>query len=173
MKKVLFIACLILSTTVNAQNYSRNSQQTNHSYYVMGRIVAIDRPITQTVQRQCNNYQDNYQRDNYQRQSSDLNAGTIVGAIVGGAIGSRVGKGSGRDVAIGIGSAAGAMIGNQNNRNHSNCSSSYEEIIVGYVYIARYENLEIRGQMRNVPQIGQPVQITIRSTFTIEDSGIN
>lgn len=187
MKTLIALALITISTSALAQNYNQQAQPITHTYTVTGRIIAIDRPIVRTVQRgqSCDqnqsDYNQNYPSQNYQ-EGSDLNAGSVVGAVLGGALGSRVGKGNGRDVAIGVGAATGAIIGNSNSRSNSNyrppqnyqqrCSPIFEEIIIGYNYVAQYENYQIRGQMRNMPQIGQPVEITVRSQLYIENRGM-
>lgn len=189
MKSLIALALLAASSTAIAQNYNQQSQPVTHTYTVSGRIIAIDRPITRTIQRgqTCDQYQQDYNQgySNQQYQeNSDLNAGSVVGAIVGGALGSRVGKGSGRDVAIGVGAATGAIMGNSNSRSNVNsnyrplqnyqqrCTPIFEEVVVGYSFIAQYEHYQIRGQMRSLPQIGQLVDITIRSTLYIENRGL-
>lgn len=185
MKSLIALALLAASSTAFAQNYNQQSQPITHTYTVSGRIIAIDRPITRQVQRgqNCDQYQQDYNQPQYQ-ENSDLNAGSVVGAIVGGALGSRVGKGSGRDVAIGVGAATGAIMGNSNSRSSVNsnyrpqqnyqqrCTPIFEEVVVGYSFIAQYEHYQIRGQMRSMPQIGQPIEITIRSTLYIENRGL-
>lgn len=184
MKSLIALALIAASSTAFAQNYNQPAQPITHTYTVSGRIIAIDRPITRTIQRgqTCDQYQQDYNQGYNQPQyqeNSDLNAGSVVGAIVGGALGSRVGKGSGRDVAIGVGAATGAIMGNSNSRSNVNsnyrqqrCTPIFEDVIIGYNYVAQYENYQIRGQMRNMPQIGQVIEITVRSTLYIENRGL-
>lgn len=170
--KYLIMLLAFVSSSVIAQ------QPITHTYMVTGRVISVDSPITQTVQRgQVCERQEQLQR--YNPQQTDLNAGSIVGAVVGGVLGAQVGKGTGRDAAIGVGAASGALIGSNRSRqpeynlqpSSPRCSSSFEEVVVGYNFTAQYEHYQIHGQMRQMPRVGMPVDITVRSTLIIENRG--
>lgn len=134
---------------------------------VQGRIIAIGNPVVQNFPtgQVCAQVPQQVQ------QGSNINTGTILGAIVGGLALNRVGGGNGKMAATAIGTAAGAMVGNDmyhqgyGGSGQSQCQTTYEQRITGYSYVAQYDHIQVQGFMRRQPQIGEEVEIIIRSVF--------
>jgi uncharacterized protein YcfJ len=157
MKFTILVASLVLSTAAVAQSNQITSR-------ILAQVTSVT-PITTSVQVQqpCVQYQN-------LSEPSSINAKSIVGTLIGGVLGSQVGQGQGRDVAIALGAATGAMIGNESNRTDSrqiqqHCPITTEQRIVGYNVVASYQGVQITGQTTRQVSVGSQVEINVVSSF--------
>jgi uncharacterized protein YcfJ len=149
-----------------------------HTQRVLGRVISIGNPVMKSVAtgRTCYpTQQPQYQQQ--QQNDSSLNEGTILGALAGGIIGNQVGGGDGKKAAVAIGAVTGAMVGNnmhqqqqqpsrnQYQPNQQQCETTFEQRIVGYSFVVEYNHLQMQGFMNRQPQIGESVQVIVRSTY--------
>jgi uncharacterized protein YcfJ len=133
---------------------------------VQGKIIAIGNPVVQNFPtgQTCT------QAPQQVQQQSNINPGTILGGIIGGLALNRVGGGNGNTIMTAIGTAGGAMVGNDmykqsNGQGQAQCQTTFEQRITGYSYVAQYDHIQVQGFMRRQPQIGEEVEIIIRSVF--------
>ena len=99
--------------------------------------------------------------------------GVLLGGIVGGAIGSTIGKGQGRRVAIGVGSALGALYGNEaaSHRRHSGTRAHYAH--PGYTHapsVVRYYHQPVPVHVQTVPVYSAPSQAA-EISITVSSNG--
>lgn len=133
----------------------------------VGKIIAVGAPITKNyvIGNTCYNQAPQI---NNQRESS-INPGTIAGAVVGAALGSRFGGGAGKDaMTIGgavLGSNIGTDVYNSSKNQQQVCQNVFETRLVGYSFIAQYQHIQVQGFMRRQPQIGEDVEIILRSVI--------
>ena len=94
--------------------------------------------------------------------------GVLLGGIVGGTIGSTIGKGQGRRVAIGVGTALGALYGNEaaSHRRHSGTRAHYAH--PGHTHapsVVKYYPQPVPVHVQPVPVYSAPSQAaTARET---------
>jgi len=135
----------------------------------VGRVISVGAPITKNyvIGNTCTHNGTVPQQQ--QQQQSTLNPGSLAGAVIGGVVGSRFGGGVGKDIlTIGgavVGSAVGSEVYNNSNRNQQVCQNVFETRVVGYSFIAQYQYIQVQGFMRRQPQIGDDVEIIIRSVI--------
>jgi uncharacterized protein YcfJ len=165
-----------------------SGQGVTQTIRAMGRVIAIGNPLYRMVPvgNSCHNPQPSYQVPpqpqsyHYQQQQqapAQINPGTVLGGLVGGSIGSLAGKGRGREIMIVGGALAGAMIGtdayNEGRREHNpgqvsgpqRCETVYENRVIGYPYVVQYNNIQMRGTSRSPVNIGDELEVIVRSTF--------
>lgn len=144
------------------------SQGASSSQRVMGRIDAAY-PITRSFPAGQVCHQPPEGR--VQPQSA-VNPGTIIGAIVGGIALNQVGGGNGKTIATALGTATGALVGNdyyqsrsEQGQRQSSCETTFEQRIVGWNYTATYNGLQVQGTMQRQPRVGEDVQLIMSSTL--------
>lgn len=149
-----------------------------HTQRVYGRVISVGNPIMKSVATGKSCYPVSSIQPQYQQQdNSSVNAGTIIGMIAGGIVGNQVGGGQGKTAATALGAATGAIVGNNMNQqqnqasrnqyqpNQQQCETTYEQRIVGYSFVVEYNQLQMQGFMNRQPQLGEQVQVIVRSTY--------
>ena len=135
----------------------------------VGRVISVGAPITKNyvIGNTCT--QNGQPPQQPPQRESALNPGSVAGAVIGGVVGSRFGGGVGKDIfTIGgavVGSAVGSEAYNNSNRNNQTCQNVFETRVVGYSFIAQYQYIQVQGFMRRQPQIGDDVEIIVRSVI--------
>jgi uncharacterized protein YcfJ len=182
MKRVLFALALAAATSVGAQqrdtyNYingladrapdGATGQGVVHTNRTTGRVVAVGAPITRPfpVGQDCSGQ---YSTPQFVQPSQGPSAGeVIVRGAIGAAIGSRFGGGRGREAMTAIGTGVGvASAYEQPQQNvQPRCVTIFEQQIIGYTFVAQYQHIQVQGLMRRQPQIGEEVEIIVRSVF--------
>lgn len=155
-----------------------------HTVRTTGRVIAIGNPLYKLVPvgNTCSNGgaqmppQNNEIHRNYPQpqQPSSINPGTVLGGLVGGSIGSLAGKGRGREIMIAGGMLAGAMIGtetyNESRADTSQhisprCEPIFENKVIGFPFVVQHGNIQLRGTSRHQLNIGDEVEVIVRSTL--------
>jgi uncharacterized protein YcfJ len=169
MKKIAVILLAVQSLNALADQAPSDATGPGVTYTqrVMGRVVGVGAPVTKQVPTGQTCYTPQVQP---QQSGSAFNIGTIIGTVAGAVVGSRIGAGTGRDVAIAAGAATGGAVGNDYYQNSasgqgSRCEATYEQHLVGYSYIAQYQDIQVQGFMNRQPRIGEEVSLIVRSTF--------
>lgn len=140
----------------------------------IGKVIAIGAPVTKNyaVGNTCQNNELPIPSQNTVSAPS-LNMGTVAGAIIGSAIASRFGGGTGKDIMMSSGAVIGAATGSDIVNNHRQsqvqqtpqCQTIFENRVVGYTFVAQYHHIQVQGFMRRQPQIGEDVEIIVRSAI--------
>lgn len=99
--------------------------------------------------------------------------GVLLGGIVGGTIGSTIGKGQGRRVAIGVGSALGALYGNEaaSHRRHPGTRAHYAR--PGHAHapsVVKYYPQPVPVHVQPVPVYSAPSQAA-EISITVSSNG--
>jgi uncharacterized protein YcfJ len=149
-----------------------------HTQHVQGRVIGVGNPIMKSFAtgKTCTPIQQQPRYQPQQQNDSSINPGTILGAIAGGIVGNQVGGGDGNKAAIAIGAVTGAMVGNNMHQQSApqryeqpqqelHCETFFEQRIVGYPFVVEYNRLQMQGVMNRQPQIGESVQVIVRSTY--------
>jgi uncharacterized protein YcfJ len=150
-----------------------------HTQRVYGRVIGVGNPIMKNFAtgKTCEPSQPRYQQPQSQQNNSSVNEGTILGAIAGGIIGNQVGGGTGKTAATAVGAVTGAMVGNNMHQQQNTpqryeqpqqdvrCETFFEQRIVGYPFVVEYNHIQMQGTMSRQPQIGESVQVIVRSTY--------
>lgn len=160
-----------------------------HTVRTTGRVIAIGNPLYKLVPvgntcsnnhgapvipQNYENYRNQPQPQPQQQHPSSINPGTVLGGLVGGSIGSLAGKGRGREIMIAGGMLAGAMIGTEaynesrnDNQQHISprCEPIFENRVVGYPFVVQHGNIQLRGTSRHQLNIGDEVEVIVRSTL--------
>lgn len=92
--------------------------------------------------------------------------GMLLGGIVGGSVGSAIGKGSGRKIAIGVGSVLGALYGGEVATHHGPSRRTDHHVRPQYSQAP----LVVRYSHQPVPIHVQPAQIHVASPSAMETS---
>lgn len=174
MKTTLVILALLASTAVSAQEEVRPVGATGpgvqYTERVVGQVIAVGSPLYRHVPV---GYVCPEGTPQPQKPHSSVNGGTLIGAIIGGVVGSQIGDGRGQTAATIGGTMAGAYIGDKaNQRIHaqpnvqpSQCTTTFEQRIVGWTYTANYSGIQVQGVMSRQPQVGENVTIIVTSKF--------
>jgi uncharacterized protein YcfJ len=176
MMKVLaiFISIVLFAPLTFSQDYFPDrppSGATGKGRYitqeVIGRIISnngpvIRREITGQDCKQVPVYQERWQNN------SSMNSGSILETIAGGIIGSQGG-----------GAATDALAGNSLNQQQNNqqpskkyqeeCKPIWTEYVIGYRYTVQYQNLQMDGILRQIPEVGKDISVIVRSIYYATD----
>lgn len=92
--------------------------------------------------------------------------GILLGGIVGGSVGSAIGKGSGRKIAIGVGSALGALYGREVATHHRPSRRTGHYVQPQHSHVP----LVVKHSHQPIPIYVQPAQIHVTPPSAVETS---
>ena len=185
MKRILMMALASVAISASAQtrdvyNYipgiadrppeGVSGQGVVYTHRTTGVVISVGSVITRAIPV-GNTCQQHYSpQAGYQQQQQPGLLETGVRAAIGAAIGNQIGGGRGREIATATGAAIGAASGQQQPQQaygygNQSCQTIFEQRVVGYSFTAQYQHIQMQGVSARPIQVGENVEIIIRSVF--------
>ena len=170
MKAFIVALGMLVTATVNAQSFNQ---------VVMGTVTGVY-PQYQSVMNKVPRQTCTIVEVPVTRGGQASTGDVVLGAVIGGAIGNQIGRGSGKDAATVLGAIVGADQANKNAqrnggvvgyRQEERCNTTYEreytQQLTHYNVTIDANGQQINARMNRKMNVGDQVQVTVKSTFVI------